>query len=118
MLLCLSGWVCGCGSQTISTVGYLEISGQVIRKGKPLPYAEVVFVPTRGKPTGAETLNAQSDKDGKFKLPLVPAGEYKVLVDVMVKGAADPALQAYGAETPLRAEVSPEKTAFEFNIDA
>jgi len=81
---------CGLGSLLVGLIliagcgGPVDVQGQVVRDGKPVPGAQVSFIPVQGGQEAGDI----TDDEGRFrlknpqKLGIVP-GEYKVTVSKM-----------------------------------
>ena len=81
----------GCGGKDSGSQS--EVTGSVMFEGKPLPGAEIQFVPQGSG--GARVHNVTTDEQGKYTLksgpsdPLEP-GDYVVLVRKIATGGNDP----------------------------
>jgi hypothetical protein len=74
----------GCGSGKPEGPELVPVTGTVLLDGKPLPGADVTFVPTENTPGMGGS--ARTDEEGKFELTYArgdsgaPAGQYRVTV--------------------------------------
>ena len=88
---------CGCGSTPTGSV-----SGKVVYKGKPVPNAQVNFVPASGYPAAAVT-----NDSGEYSVSGVAYGPCKVTVYAIgTDGAGGPSPDAPPARNP---NASPEE---------
>ncbi|WP_417387770.1 carboxypeptidase-like regulatory domain-containing protein [Gimesia sp.] len=111
-LLCV-----GCSEQKMADPNEsVEITGTVTLDGKPLPSAEVTFVPADGDPLVGPALTI-TDNKGSYSMSVNAPRDYKITVDRMTNGGPNPALKEYqGEETSLKAGVSKENTSFDFDL--
>lgn len=114
LLLCSIMLTSGCGEQQAPEPTGLDLQVTVTQKGKPLPGAELNFVPVEGDPR--EAIYAQADGTGKAVIVSAKPIEYKVSISRMAAGGADPAFEKYGEASPLRANAG-EKTSFTFDLE-
>ncbi len=104
----------GCGDEQAPPPTGLDLEVIITQKGKPLPGAEVNFIPVEG--TARDAIYAQADGKGKATIVSAKPVEYKVSISRMAAGGADPAFEKYGEATPLRANAA-EKTSFTFDLE-
>jgi hypothetical protein len=111
----------GCGSAGSSPSELISVKGKVTYKGQPLAKGLVQFAPRN---TGREA-SGQLQADGTFVLTTFKegdgavAGKHRVSISELDKSLArDRALRKYASPNTsgLTAEVSPEKTAFTFDL--
>src|ERR1044072_5366244 len=91
LLVGISIWAQGQGLQSAAKpAGTGSIAGQVLVEGKPAPNATVVLLPGRRGQSESLTpvMKATSDKEGKFKFEIVPAGDYRL--NAVVPGFINP----------------------------
>lgn len=107
----------GCGrGPLIDPSTAVTIHGTVTRGGKPFPLGEISFH-SLSNPERGMVFTSEMDSEGKYNIEGVPPGEYQVRIAlVMPEGSADPALAKYHKDSPLRAQVSADKTAFDFDL--
>ncbi len=106
----------GCGGGGgVAPAETVEISGMIKIDGQPTENVEVYYVSIGGDGRTSGLL-AVTDGDGKYSLPEVLPGEYRVQVDMQRNGEPDPALKKYKENSPLRAEVSVSNTNFDFDV--
>ncbi len=103
LLVLLVGHFSGCGS---GGPDIASVQGTVTLDGKPLPRADVVFIPTGGRPAAAET-----DANGKYVLEF--SGGRKGAIPgksrVEINTARPPAANMDGTVTPGAKEMVPAK---------
>jgi hypothetical protein len=105
LTVCLTAGLFGCGGSAPppKLPATVPASGLITLDGKPLPAANVVFIP-RGMTKGLECFGA-TDDSGKFTLtqmrgqPGAPPGEYTVVVSKLVARDGKP-LPPEAAEAP------------------
>ena len=106
----------GCGGATaIDPADTVEVTGKVTLDGKPLGDAEIYMIPVDGDQS-IGTFMGQADNQGNYSIAGVLPGEYEVRVQHMADGEPNPALEKYAAESPLRAQVTKDKTTFDFEL--
>lgn len=107
----------GCGNQKmVDPAESVDVSGTVTLNGKPLNYAEIIFISADGDSSVGPVL-ATSNKKGEYSASLNAPREYKVSIDRMLNGAPNPALKAYQGEgTSLKANVTKENRTFNFDL--
>lgn len=108
----------GCGGGG-STVGRVE--GLVTLDGKPLPGAQVEFIPASGRPSLAET-----GTDGRYRLRYTMdqegaiVGAHTVKIHTAVDGRVDRSEELvparYHAKSELRADVKAGSNKFDFEL--
>jgi hypothetical protein len=111
----------GCGSAGGAPPTLIPVKGKVTYKGQPLTKGIVRF-----EPDGyGRMASGQLQSDGTFVLTTlkegdgVVAGDHRVTLEGFEKNLArDRALKKYGSAniSGLKAEVSPEKTEFTFDL--
>jgi len=109
----------GCGHGSGSEVGKVE--GVVTLDGKPLPKAQVEFLPKSGRPSLAETA-----EDGSYRLQYTVdqegalVGSHTVKIHTAVTGRVDRRDELvpprYHDKTELKAEVKPGSNTFNFDL--
>ena len=114
LLLCTILLNLGCGDEQAPPPTGLDLEVTITQKGKPLPGAEVSFVPVDGNPRDA--IFAQADGTGKAVIVSANPVEYKVSISRMAAGGPDPAYEKYGEASPLRANAA-EKKSFTFDLE-
>jgi hypothetical protein len=111
----------GCGSGSVVPPSLIPVKGKVTYKGQPVTKGIVRF-----EPDGyGRMATGELKSDGTFELTTlkpgdgVVAGEHRVTVSDFDKSLAkDRALKKYGSAniSGLKAEVSPEKSEFTFDL--
>lgn len=128
ILIAIPGLICGCGDDTTAGLGDpVSISGKFTLDSKALADTEVEFYNSGGKtPAKYRRYTATTGADGAYQIAEIYPAEYTVSVIPKESSvideqggasatATDP-LAKYGAESPLRAAVSAEKTTFDFDL--
>lgn len=115
LLVILTVCSSGCGRTTVipPTVKDVEIS--ITKDGKPLGHVEVGLIPIHGSERDA--VWGQADGSGQVVLPVPKIQEYQVQVSRMAAGGADPAFNAYAADSPLRADLTTGTSSFTFDLN-
>jgi hypothetical protein len=100
-----------------------NVKGVVTLDGKPLPHAQIQFVPTSGRPS-----NAESDEDGSYRLQYTTdvrgavIGAHTVQIRTAVEGRDDPSKERlparYHAKSKLKAEVKPGSNQINFELSS
>lgn len=124
LAVALSGLSCGSSDQP--ELG--QVSGTVTMDGKPLPNAQVVFSPEKGRPSMAIT-----DESGKYALTYIRdvkgavPGKHTVRITAVRvstsdrEGAApvkEPIPAKYNANTTLTAQVEPGENTVDFALES
>lgn len=119
----------GCGSSKEGTP--VKVSGKVTMNGEPVANAKLTFHSVEGGlPPDKRTVMGSTDKDGRYTLPTVYVGSYKVAVEKpgspdsasqdKAKTSAIPDLGPYVkyqlGNTPLNAAVAKGQTTFDFDL--
>lgn len=97
----------GCAAKKIN------VTGTVVREGKPLPfgktgYVEIILIPDVSADKGFTTRPGRADAEGKFEIPEVLPGKYRIAVYLR-----DP----MPMDDKLNGEFSNEKTKIVRTID-
>jgi hypothetical protein len=118
----LLGACWGCGSGSAVPPSLIPVKGKVTYKGQPVTKGIVRFEPDSGF---GRMATGELESDGTFELTTlkpgdgVVAGEHRVTVSDFDKSLSkDRALRKYGngSNSGLKAEVTPEKNDFTFDL--
>jgi hypothetical protein len=124
---CAALVLAGCGGGSLGTP--TDVTGKVTQNGQPLADVQVTFHALEGLPAEHRTRTAQTDSEGLYKLTEVYPAEYQVTIakpvdysdvdpaEVAAEMPANDPLAKYGDESPLRANVSPDKSTFDFQLE-
>ncbi|HZT78599.1 MAG TPA: carboxypeptidase regulatory-like domain-containing protein [Gemmataceae bacterium] len=66
--------------------GGAKVQGKVTLDGQPLPGGKVTFVPAKG--SDVKSRDADIDKDGSYRIPDLPPGQYKIAIEGTAKTPA------------------------------
>jgi hypothetical protein len=101
-----------CGQRAAAADDLASVKGTVTVDGKPLPSGRIFFHLGDGQFVGAKV-----KEDGTFKMERVPAGKYKVTVEVAA-GAKTVLPARYAAEdkSELQIEVKKGDNTFDFAL--
>lgn len=119
-VLTICGFLSGCGGSMSAgdqaiAANITEITGTVKFKGKPMQAVEVYLVKSDDEKVSSMGITGP---DGKFSMSGLPPATYQVRLGRQgANGEPDAKLAPYWEQSPLTAEVSPEKTDFEFDLD-
>lgn len=104
----------------------VAVQGKITQGGQPVSGAIVTFHAMSDLPAELRTRTATTSAEGAYQIQDVYPAEYKVMIHPMADPNVDPGaapavpdagpLAKYGDESELRANVSAEKTTFDFEL--
>lgn len=105
----------------------LDVSGTLTLIGEPLNDVSVIFhTEAEGVPPEARTFRATTDSGGTYRIDRIYPGTYQVMVRPAEEeepedkgdmgGPETGPFSRYGMNSPLEAEVSEDKTTFDYDL--